>query len=76
MPRITSSHHVLCVEHLLGELWNTEGSILLRSSGSEGGKPGHKEVKTREGNHVDRQLSQISVQLTGEPEHEYRLENF
>ena len=42
--------------------------VLLRASGGERSEPRHEEVKTRERNHVDRQFSQVSVQLTGEPQ--------
>lgn len=42
--------------------------VLLRASGGEGSKPGHEEMKTREGNHVYGQLPEISVQLTRKPE--------
>ena len=42
-------------------------SVLLGSSGGEGREPRHEEVEAREGNHVDRQLPQVGVQLTGEP---------
>ena len=38
--------------------------VLLRASGRKWSKPGHEEVETGEGNHVDGQLPQVSVQLT------------
>jgi hypothetical protein len=41
--------------------------VLLGAPGGEGGEARHEEVEAREGNHVDRQLTQVSVQLTGEP---------
>ena len=47
---ITGSHHVLGVEHLLGELGDGERTVLLGSTGSEGSKSGHEKVKTGEGN--------------------------
>ena len=64
---VASSHHVLGVEHLLGELWYSEGPVLLGSSGSQRGKTRHEEVETREGDHVHCQLPQVSVQLAREP---------
>ena len=68
MSRVAGRHHVLGVEHLLGELRYTQRSVLLGPAGSQRGKPGHKEVETGEGDHVDRQLPEVSVELTGEPE--------
>ena len=47
---ITGSHHVLGIEHLLGELRDGERTVLLGSTGSEGSKSGHEKVKTGEGN--------------------------
>ena len=66
MPRVRGSHHVLGIEHLLGEFWNRDGAVLLTSTGGQGGITGHKEVETWEGNHVDGQLPQVGVELTGE----------
>ena len=42
--------------------------VLLRAAGGQRGEAGHEEVEAGEGNHVDRQLPQVSVQLAGEPE--------
>ena len=42
--------------------------VLLRAAGGERGEAGHEEVEAGEGNHVDRQLPQVSVELAGEPE--------
>ena len=50
MSWITSGHHVLGVEHLLGELRHGEGAVLLATTGSEGGKAGHEEVESGEWN--------------------------
>ena len=41
---------------------------MLGSTGGEGGESWHKEVETGEGDHVDGQFPQVSVELTGEPE--------
>ena len=65
---IAGSHHVLGVEHLLGELWNGQGSVLLATTGGKWSEAGHEEVKTWEWHHVHCQLPQISVQLTRESE--------
>ena len=68
VARITGSHHVLGIEHLLSQLGNGQSSVLLGATAGERGKPGHKEVETREGNHVDSQLAQVGIELTGESE--------
>lgn len=56
---IGRGHHVLGVEELTHEFGNADGSVLLRLSGGQGREAGHEEVETREGDHVDGQLSQI-----------------
>lgn len=66
MTRITCCHHVLGIKHLLSQLWNGEGSVLLRATAGEWGKSRHEEMKTREGNHIYSQFAKISIQLTGE----------
>ena len=68
MPGVTGSHHVLGIKHLLCQLWHRDSSVLLGTTGSQGGKPGHEEVEAREGDHVDRQLAEISIQLARETE--------
>ena len=68
VPGVSSRHHVLGVKHLLCQLRNSHGSVLLGPAGHQGGEPGHEEVESGEGNHVDRQLPQVSIELAGEPE--------
>jgi len=66
MSRISSAHHILGIEHLLGQFWDGKSSILLRTSGSEGRETSHEKVKTRKGDHVDSNLTKIAIQLTWE----------
>lgn len=61
---VTGGHHVLGVKDLLGELWHGQGAVLLASSRREGSEPGHEEVQTWEGHHVDCNLPQVSIELT------------
>ena len=68
MTRITGSHHVLGIKHLLGQLRNGEWSVLLASSGSEGSKSRHEKVETGEGDHIDGKLSKVSIELARETE--------
>ncbi len=56
---IRSSHHVLGIEHLLGQLGDSQRAVALRSSGGQWGKSYQEEMQTREGDQVDGQLSQI-----------------
>jgi len=66
MTWVCGAHHVLGVEHLLGKLWYCESTILLGTTGREGRKANHKEVKTWEWNEIHRQFTKISIQLTRE----------
>ena len=68
VTRIAGSHHVLGVEHLLGELWDGESSVLLATTGCKRSETRHEEVKTRERHHVDGQFTEISIKLAGESE--------
>merc|ERR1719206_97532 len=68
VPRVTGSHHVLGIEHLLGKLGHRERSVLLGSTSSQWGEPWHEEVEPGERDHVDSQLPEISIELAREPE--------
>ena len=68
MSGVGGAHHVLGVEHLLGELRDGESSVLLGASGGERGEADHEEVKSGEWDQVDSELSEIGVELTRESE--------
>jgi hypothetical protein len=63
---VRGGHHVLGVKHLLSELGNGNGTVRGGTSSSQGSETDHEEMKPGEGNHVDGQLSEIRVELTGE----------
>ena len=65
---VRSAHHVLGVEHLLGEFWDGKSSVLLRSSGGQWGETSHEEMESWEWNQVNSELSEIRVELTWESE--------
>ena len=66
MSWVRSAHHVLGVEHLLGQLGDGEGSVDLRSSGGEWSETNHEEMESWEWDQVDSELSEIGVELTWE----------
>ena len=68
MTGVGGAHHVLGIEHLGGELWDGEGTVLLGTTGGKGGETSHEEVETGEGDQVNGNLSKIGVKLTWETE--------
>jgi len=68
MSGVACRHHILGVEHLLCQLWDCKSSVLLGAPGGQGSESRHEEMQSWEGNHVDCQLSQVSVELSREPE--------
>ena len=57
VSEIGGSHHVLWVVHLLGQLWDGDGTERVSATAGERSESNHEEMKTRERNHVDSQLS-------------------
>ena len=68
MSGVSSTHHVLGIPHLLGQLWDGEGPVLLGAPRRQGRKAYHEEVKAGEGDQVYSKLPEIRVQLAREPE--------
>merc|ERR1719342_1318243 len=65
---IAGSHHVLGIEHLLSQLRDGQGPVLLGSSAGQRGESRHEEVKSGEWHHVDGEFPEIGVQLSRESE--------
>lgn len=66
VTEIGSGHHVLGVEHLLGQLGNAHSAERVSTAAGQRSEANHEEVETREGNHVDGQLAEVGVELTRE----------
>jgi hypothetical protein len=61
MAWISSTHHVLGIPHLLCELGDSEGTVLLGATGCQGCKANHEEVQTGEGDKIHCQLPEVGV---------------
>merc|ERR1719502_2017211 len=66
VTRVSSAHHVLRVEHLLGELGHSECAVLLGAAGGEWGETSEEEVEAREWDEIDTELTEVGVELTRE----------
>merc|ERR1719421_2444382 len=66
VARVSGAHHVLSVEHLLGQLGHGQSTVLLRATRRQRGEAAHEEVETRERDQVHTNLAQVSVELTRE----------
>merc|ERR1712195_469401 len=65
---VGGAHHVLGIEHLLGELGHGECAVLLGASGGKRGESSHEEMESGEGDQVDGKFPEIGIELTGESE--------
>merc|ERR1711907_523517 len=63
---VSCAHHVLGVEHLLGELGHGQSTVLLGATGGEWGEASEEEVETGEWNQVHAELTEVRVELTRE----------
>jgi len=52
---VRGSHHVLGIEHLLGQLGNRQGTEVLGVVGGQGSETDHEEMKTGERNYMKKQ---------------------
>lgn len=66
VPEVSGGHHVLGVEHLLGQLGDSDSAERVCTTAGQWCESDHEEVKTRERNHVDSQFPKIGVELTRE----------
>ena len=66
MTRVSSTHHVLCLEHLAGDFgYGVRAEDLISSSG-ERREAGHVEVQSREWSQISRHFSQVTIELAWE----------
>jgi hypothetical protein len=68
VAEVRGSHHVLGVEYLLGQLWDTDSTEGLSTTAGERSKASHEELKTGKWNNVDSQLTEVRIELAREME--------
>ena len=66
-PGVAGRHAAAGLEQLLDQLRHAQLLESCVAAADERRQAGHEEVEAGEGNHVDRQLAQVSVELAGEP---------
>jgi hypothetical protein len=68
VAEVGGGHHVLGVEDLLSELGNRDGAEGVGVTAGKRSETDHEEMETGEWDHVDGELAQVGVELTGETE--------
>ena len=68
MARISCTHHILGIKHLLSELRDCESTVLLRSTRSQRSEACHEEMQAWERDQVHSNLAKITIQLPWEAE--------
>ena len=68
MARISCTHHILGIKHLLSELGDCESTVLLRSTRSQRSEACHEEMQAWERDQVHSNLAKITIQLPWEAE--------
>ena len=68
MTGISGAHHVLGVPHLLGQLGNSKGAVLLGAARGKRREANHEEVEAGERDEVHSKLAKVGVELAGEAE--------